>query len=157
MAGLFFWANITVALSGTAAKTWMFIEAPNNQKVKLHQLRGYLLGTVPADSPCIYDLLWGTKGSGTAASTITCIKANPLDTETIQTAVKQSYGGGNEPTYTGGTNGLITSFGRHPQSALDFVNPLVDSPLTIPGGGALGIRATTAASYNLRLSALLEE
>lgn len=152
MAGLL--CNVTsgeVALVAATAKTVLQIKAAANQRVLLRSLK--IMGKAAAggtDTPVKVRFTRSTANFGTLTAA-TPNKANPSNAETIQTTC-----GSNatvEPTTP--TDGGVM-YEISPQSGvIEFYPPGLE--LHVPGGNALNIECTSAATPTLTITATFEE
>lgn len=133
--------------TGTSVKTLIQLLAPTNQRLKVKEISISFNGTSNTATPILVEVVRQT-GAGTM-SALTLRKADPDDTETIQTTAQQNATV--EPTDSGD---VPMAEYVHPQTGFLWQAPF-GGEIIVPGGGRLGIRVTAGASVsaNVRIGA----
>jgi len=152
MAGLILHANSgEVSLAASTPKTVLQIKAPTNQRLVLTSLR--LLGKQPAggtDTPVKVRITRSTANFGTG-SAVTPAKNDPTDSETVQSTAAGNFTV--EPT-SPTDGGLWYEFS--PQAGI--IEPFAPGQeIKIPGGQALNVECTAAATATVLVTATYQE
>jgi hypothetical protein len=134
--------------TGTSAKTLMQIIAAANHRVALSEIGVSFQGTSATDPPVLIEVLRQTT-TGTV-SALTLVKSNNSDDETIQTTA--SHTASAEPT----AGDILMAFTVHPQAGFVWQAP-PGGEIIIPGGGKVGIRATTSTTQTAAVTVKGEE
>ena len=135
MAGVFFLATpapITLT-TGAGPLTWVQLIAASSHRVLLHQMDVSFNGITAADPPVLLELrVQTTAGSG--GSSLTLVKDNPSDDETLQTTALNTI------TSTPTSTDIRWQDYVHTQTGIILPFP---RPIFIPGGTRLGLQWTT--------------
>jgi hypothetical protein len=133
------------ALTGSAAKTVVGVQAPANIAVKFLEAKISFDGAVSTNTPVTVEIAkstFATNAPGTASTTATKHKRDPGRQETIQSLAATNWT--TEPTvltvedtcYVGQYNGLY-----------HYIAPFA-SPIIVPGGQGIVIRVTSPNNVN---------
>lgn len=133
-------AQAEAVTTGTAAKTLVQLVAPANQRIKVKEISISFNGISNTATPILVEIVRQT--SAGTMSALTLRKADPDDSETIQSSALQNATV--EPT-DGGDVPMAEYV--HPQTGYTWQAPFGEE-LVIPGGGRLGVRVTAGASVS---------
>jgi hypothetical protein len=128
----------SVPCSITGALTLMQIVAPTNQKVVIDRIMISGQSNLNTDTPVALEILEQTTAGTATNTTVAPVKANVLDTETVQTNTQN--------TFTVEPTAGLSHFARniHPQGSYDFNFP-PGREIVLGGGKKLAIRQPVAA------------
>lgn len=128
-------AAVTPSISfSTSTTTLIQIVAPTNQRLVVNELSVSFDGVSNTAKPIQVDVL--RQSSAGTMSSLTPVKRNSSDSETIQSTAQHTSTG--EPT----AGNILMSEQVHPQTGYTWQAPF-GKEIIVPGGGRLGIRLVT--------------
>jgi len=148
MAGLLVVAQTDEVATATTQKTMVQIIAPANQRLLVHEISISFDGTSNTAEPIRVQVVRQT--SAGTATTLTLVKWNDDDTETIQTTATNNATV--EPTSTD----VVMQEQVHPQGGFNW-QAQYGKAIVVPGGGRLAIAVKSGAVVNGAVRMLVEE
>ena len=148
MAGIKGFAATGELATGTAKKTVLQLVAAAKHRVLVKEFSICFKGVVNTDSPIL--VVVASQSTAGTSSSLTLVKANISDDETLQTTAIQNASA--EPTQVS----VLKSLEVHPQGSYTW-QATFGEELVINGGDRLGIAVTASANISCTASMSFEE
>ena len=139
MADLVAVQRVSLVASGTSAQTYIQLNAPTNQRVKLKEVGISFAGTVNTNAPVNVQLVIQTTAGTASAGTPVATDGDVA--ETIQATTRVTFTA--EPTYAG----VLREWNVHPQTGIIVPLPLAKPPV-LKGGTRVGLVVTAGVTVN---------
>lgn len=144
MAGVRFTVQASGVVTGTAERCVLQIVAAANHRVRVPEFGISFDGVVDTDVPILVQLFRQTD-TPTGSESVTPVKMNSSDDETIQTTATKHFDGSDQPTKSP-TDPIFSEY-VHPQGGYTWQAPF-GNEIVVPGGTRLGMVVTAGVSVN---------